>query len=73
MINKINNKLNIFVKRGKDKIKKEDQHSVVYKIECKDCNANYIGETQRTLAKRLKKHKDNIEQVPKQCDIEAET
>ena len=29
-VNKITNKLNIFVKRGKDNIKKEDQQNVVY-------------------------------------------
>ena len=68
-VNKITNKLNIFVKRGKDKIKKEDQHNVVYKIECNNCNSNYIGETQRALATRTKKHKDNIGHDPKMYNV----
>lgn len=40
--NKSNGKI---VKKGKDKIGKEDNQGLVYEIECKDCNSVYIGET----------------------------
>jgi hypothetical protein len=31
----------------KDKRQTEDQAGVVYKIDCNDCNAVYVGETGR--------------------------
>ena len=45
----------------KDKRKTEDQAGVVYKLECKDCTAVYIGETGRQLKARMKEHKDDIQ------------
>ena len=38
-------------------------------MEFKDCNANYIGETQRAFAKRSKEHKYNIGQDPKKYNV----
>jgi hypothetical protein len=41
----------------KDRVKKvESQSLVVYKISCKDCNAEYIGKTERILEYRMKEH-----------------
>ena len=37
------NKLNNIIKLGKDKTKTCDSVDVVYKINCKDCNASYVG------------------------------
>ena len=34
--------------------------NVVYKINCKDCAACYIGQTKRHLEKRIKEHRNNI-------------
>ena len=35
----------------------EKQSLVVYYIKCKDCNADYIGKTERLLFHRIKEHK----------------
>ena len=41
----------------KDTIKdKYMQSNVVYKIKCKTCNLEYIGETRRILLHRIKNH-----------------
>ena len=41
---------------GKDKTDKVNQANVVYKINCKDCNASYVGQTSRRLQVRAKDH-----------------
>jgi hypothetical protein len=33
---------------------------VVYKLNCKDCNALYVGQTKRKLKTRIKEHIHNI-------------
>jgi hypothetical protein len=41
----------------KDNIKRtEDKSHVVYKLKCKDCEASYIGKTQRILSIRIDEH-----------------
>ena len=42
--------------RPKDKPSKLDKHGAIYHISCDNCPAQYIGETERVLAKRLKEH-----------------
>ena len=36
----------------KDRIPDDDKSSVVYKINCRDCDASYVGETGRAMEKR---------------------
>ena len=50
------NKLNNIIKLGKDKTKTRYNVHVVYKINCKDCNASYVGQTGRRLNVRIKEH-----------------
>ena len=40
----------------KDKLDRLDQAGVVYKIACNDCEATYVGETERKLNTRFKEH-----------------
>ena len=41
----------------KDKIKKEDQCGVIYKLSCVDCHATYVRETGRSLGARMSGHR----------------
>ena len=44
---------------NKTKIPQPNQ-SGVYEINCEDCEAVYIGQTGRSLEKRLKEHRNSI-------------
>jgi len=56
----IPNTLNIFIKTGKDKIDRSNRCNVVYRIDCRDCEASYVGQTKRRLTTRIKEHKNDI-------------
>lgn len=45
--------------KRKDKISKEDKHSIVYQIPCNDCTLTYIGQTSKKLNTRLDQHKND--------------
>ena len=40
----------------KDKITKEEKAGLVYHVKCGDCDATYVGETERNLKKRINEH-----------------
>jgi len=50
------NKLNSFIKTHKDPLLNKAKKNVVYKIYCKDCDASYVGQTERTLKTRILEH-----------------
>ncbi|EFN66120.1 hypothetical protein EAG_10640, partial [Camponotus floridanus] len=54
------NKLNTIIKAYKDGILKGSLTNVVYKIECENCDAIYVGQTNRKLSTRINEHKKNI-------------
>ncbi|KYN38921.1 hypothetical protein ALC56_06681 [Trachymyrmex septentrionalis] len=54
------NKLNRFIKIQKDVLPRSSQSNVVYKIDCKDCDASYVGQTGRCLKTRINEHKNHI-------------
>jgi len=56
----IPNTLNIFIKTDKDRIKRSGQCNVVYKIDCKNCEASYVGQTKRRLTTRIREHRNDI-------------
>ena len=55
-----NNKLNRFIKTGKDILEHQRQSNVVYRISCLDCDAKYIGQTKRQLKTRIREHRQDI-------------
>ncbi|EZA57529.1 hypothetical protein X777_02063 [Ooceraea biroi] len=58
------NKLDCFIKRGKDCIANSKKMGVVYRINCSDCNVCYIGQTKRHLEERIKEHRSDIKKDP---------
>src|SRR5580765_2337938 len=60
IVYKINKKLNTLIRLGKDKLPNNERTNVVYKIDCKNCNTTYIGQTKRHLRTRVKEHYNNI-------------
>jgi len=42
-------KLDTVIRKGKDRLDDRRKTEVVYKIECKDCDQIYIGQTKRHL------------------------
>ena len=43
--------------RVKQKTPIEKKANVVYEVPCRDCQLTYIGETRRTMKKRMTEHK----------------
>jgi len=39
--------------------KREEIRDVVYRIECEECDASYVGQTKRQLITRIKEHKSS--------------
>jgi len=56
----IPNTLNTFIKTGKDRLKGLSSCDVVYKINCKDCDVSYVGQTKRRLITRIREHMNDI-------------
>ncbi|XP_011872187.1 PREDICTED: uncharacterized protein LOC105564436 [Vollenhovia emeryi] len=53
-------KLNVIVRKGKDRIVDSKQTELVYKINCINCDASYIGQTKRHIETRIKEHCNDI-------------
>lgn len=53
-------KLNCVIKRAKDKLVDLKQTEIVYKLNCMQCDASYIGQTKRHLQTRINEHRKDI-------------
>jgi len=53
-------KLDMVIRKGKDRIDAKRVTDVVYKIDCVNCEMTYIGQTKRHIATRINEHKNNI-------------
>ena len=47
----------------KDRIPDDDKSSVVYKINCRDCDASYVSETGRALKNHVSEHRRPMEKM----------
>jgi len=54
------NKLGRIIKAQKDALPKCHNKNVVYKLECKNCDVSYVGQTKRRLNTRVNEHKKDI-------------
>ncbi|KYN19120.1 hypothetical protein ALC57_08544 [Trachymyrmex cornetzi] len=54
------NKLNKFIRVHKDSLPIESIRNVVYRINCCDCDASYVGQTGRKLKTRISEHRKHI-------------
>jgi len=63
------NKLNKFIKVHKDVLPVLSRSNVVYKINCSDCDASYVGQTERTLNTRVNEHKSHIRRNTTQFSV----
>jgi len=54
------NSLSKFIKTGKDPLDHFSCCNVVYQINCRDCEASYVGQTKRPLKTRINEHRKDI-------------
>ena len=57
----------------KDRTSKMNRSGVVYKINCGDCPSSYVGETGRSLGKRVEEHAGKTSAVATHMDNEGHT
>ena len=48
--------LHTLLSHAKDPVPSEQRNKIVYKYDCKDCEAVYFGESKRTIPQRTKEH-----------------
>ena len=60
LFNKNQNSLRSKLCKMKDKKSNFDKKDVIYKVNCQDCPASYIGESSRTAKIRIKEHSNDI-------------
>ena len=52
--------LSSLFRKPKDAINFEQKRGLVYQISCRDCNAEYVGETERSARTRKREHVDAV-------------
>ncbi|KYQ57494.1 hypothetical protein ALC60_03456 [Trachymyrmex zeteki] len=63
------NKLNKFIKAQKDRLLQSSQSNLVYRIDCKDCDASYVGQMSRCLKTRINEHRNYINRNTTQLSV----
>jgi len=63
------NKLNKFVKVHKDPLPVASRPNVVYKINCQNCDASYVGQIKRILNTRISEHRNHIRRNSPQASV----
>ncbi|KYQ52890.1 hypothetical protein ALC60_07968, partial [Trachymyrmex zeteki] len=67
------NKLNKFIKAQKDRLLQSSQSNLVYRIDCKDCDAPYVGQTSSCLKTRINEHRNHINRNTTQLSVKTFT
>ena len=49
-----------FIKVYKNKNQHDKNNNIIYKVNCNNCVASYVGQTKRQLQIRIKEHHNNI-------------
>jgi len=63
------NKLSKFIKVHKDVLSLSSRSNVVYRINCLNCEASYVGQTKRTLNTRINEHRSHIRRNSTQLSV----
>src|SRR5436190_8884249 len=63
------NKLGHFVKVLKDPLPSRERNNVVYRINCINCDASYVGQTCRSLKTRVAEHRGHINRNTNQRSV----
>ena len=66
VVPKIKYALNGVIKKGKNKVDKNAQVNVVYKVNCNDCEASYVGESKRGVGVRIREHERDSKKAYKE-------
>jgi hypothetical protein len=66
------NKLNKIVKVHKDPLPPLSRANVVYRINCLNCEASYVGQTRRILKNRIDEHRNHIRRNTIQTSVITE-
>ncbi|KYN15935.1 hypothetical protein ALC57_11828 [Trachymyrmex cornetzi] len=65
-------KLSSFIKVQKDSLQKTSQTDVVYRINCKECDASYVGQTSKCVKIRMAEHRNHINRNTSQSSVITE-
>ena len=66
------NRLSRFIRAQKDILPQESRSNVVYRINCNDCEASYVGQTGRLLKTRINEHRNHINRNTTQTSVITE-
>ncbi|KYN09785.1 hypothetical protein ALC57_18089, partial [Trachymyrmex cornetzi] len=65
-------KLNSLIRVQKDKLETASQADVVYRIDCKNCDVSYVGQTSRCVQVRMSEHRNHINRNTFQSSVITE-
>ena len=70
VVNSVKNQKNSkLIIKGKDNLPKYDRINLVYKIECDNYSAVYVGQTKRKISSRIREHFNNISHRSQQLSV----
>ena len=61
--------LRSLLSKPKDPIPKEDRNNLIYQLDCKDCEAVYVGEIKRTLNIKINAHISAVKSASREATL----